>query len=367
MPNVKIQQWRTPLALSKGTILDAALRQGVPYPHSCRSGECGSCKTLLLCGDVEHGPCLEDALSDAERDQGLILACRAKPKTDVEIAWIDDLEPMPSFPVRWLKTRVVELELATHNVTKLSLWVRGKPLAFAAGQYARLSIDKLPARSFSMASQPDAPILEFHVRHVPGGLVSGYVASSLKVGDTLRFEGPFGTSYLREQHPGPIVAAAGGTGLAPVLSIVRKALACTPRRPIHVYFGVQDEADIYAESELEQLALANPQVHAHVVLSAPSGPTARRTGFVHQALEQDFSVLSGAKVYAAGPPPMVKAVTATAISRGVDPADIHSDSFVSSATTEPRPGLLQGIANLFTARTTPNRDDVASFSRPHTP
>lgn len=366
MPSVIIQQWKTPVELRKGTILDAALRQGVPYPHSCRTGECGSCKTRLFCGDVEHAPYLEEALSDAERGQGFILACRAKPKTDVEIAWVEALDPMPSFPVRRLRAKVVELELATHNVSKLRLEVQGKALAFAAGQYARLSIGKLPARSFSMANQPDEAIVEFHIRHMPGGLVSGYVASGLKVGDTVRLEAPFGVSHLREQHPGPIVAAAGGTGLAPVLSIVRNALARMPTRPIHVYFGVQDEADIYAESELEQLAFGNPQVHTHVVLSAPSKPTARRIGFVHQALEQDFSDLSAAKIYTAGPPPMVKAVTATAIARGVEPADIHSDSFATSAVAESKPGLLQSIASLLTTTLTRKRDDVQSLSRPHT-
>lgn len=344
---VRIQQWQTPIELQKGTILESALRQGVPYPHNCRAGECGGCKTHLLCGDVEHEPYFKDALSDTEREQGLILACRAKPKTNVEIAWLEALEPMLSFPVRQLKAKVVGLELATHNVSRLSLSVRGKPLAFAAGQYARLRIGKLPARSFSMANRPDEPTLEFHIRHVPGGLVSGYVASRLEVGHSVRLEGPFGISYLCDQHPGSIVAVAGGTGLAPVLSIVRTALAHMPPRPIHVYFGVRDEADIYAELELEQLALDNPQVHTHVVLSAPSQPTARRTGLVHHALERDLDKLNGAKIYTAGPPPMVQAVTGTVIARGVDPADIHSDLFTASAPAEVQPRLLQRIASLF--------------------
>lgn len=352
MPMLKIQQWSSPLDIGKGTILDTALRQGVPYPHSCRSGECGTCKTRLVSGEVEHDPYLKEALSDVERDEGFVLACRARPKTNVEVAWVGDVDPGACVPVRCLKATVVGLELAAHNVSRLRLEVRDQPLAFAAGQYVRLSVGKLPARSFSMANRPDEAILEFHIRHIPNGLVSGYVAHELRLSDTVRIEGPFGSSHLREHHDGPIVAVAGGTGLAPMLSVVRTALDHMSARPIHLYFGVQDEADIYAEQDLSELAAASTPVQTHVVLSAPRGPTTRRTGFVHQALATDLTDLAGAKVYTAGPPPMVEAVAAAVVERGAGCDDIHTDPFVASADgrADLGKGLRRGLARLFGSR-----------------
>jgi CDP-4-dehydro-6-deoxyglucose reductase/ferredoxin-NAD(P)+ reductase (naphthalene dioxygenase ferredoxin-specific) len=332
MPSIKIQQWNTPLQARKGTILDIALNQGVPYPHSCRSGECGNCKTRLLSGEVTHDSHSDQALSAAEREQGLILACRAQPQNDIEIAWQSDVDISACAPIRKLKASVIAREQPSPDVTRLRLQVAGEPLAFAAGQYARLFVGKLPARSYSMANSPDDSVLEFHVRQVPDGLVSGYIASELKVGDTVRLEAPFGTAYLREEHPGPIIAAGGGTGLAPVLSIVRRALAHMPRRPLHIYFGVRSELDIYAARELEVLA-AHDQVQMHIVLSDPAAPTSCRTGYLHQALEQDFADLSGAKVYLCGPPPMVTAMTASVQTRGVKAEDIHSDPFTPSANS----------------------------------
>jgi CDP-4-dehydro-6-deoxyglucose reductase/ferredoxin-NAD(P)+ reductase (naphthalene dioxygenase ferredoxin-specific) len=374
MANIKIEQWHAPLENCKGTILDAALRDGIPYPHSCRSGECGQCKTRLLSGKVKHYPYLKEALSDAERSEDLILACRAQPTTDVEIAWLGADELPESFPERRVVATVVGLERAAHNVTRLRLEVPDRPLGFAAGQYARLSVSNLPARSFSMANRPDEALLEFHIRHVPDGLVSGYVAGQMALGEKVQLEGPFGSACLRENHGGPIVAVAGGTGLAPVMSIVRTALSRMPARPVHLYFGVQDEADIYAERELSELAAANSQVRVHIVLSAPAKPTARRTGFVHQALEEDLADVAGYKVYSAGPPPMVTALTATALARGASRADIHADPFSAAPQpdTSSNKGLPGYIARLFGAMSSgprrpigrPNRAAAGNVSQP---
>lgn len=330
MHTIRIKQWKTPLQTRKGMILDAALSSGIPYPHSCRSGECGNCKTRLLKGEVKHEPYSKDALTDEEREQGLILACRARPKSDIEIAWDSDFDASACAPIRQLQAKVVELTRAAQDVTKVRLQVEGKALEFAAGQYARLTVGDLPARSYSMANRTDEDILEFHVRHVPDGLVSGYIANELKAGDSVGVEGPFGTAYLREDHIGPIVAVGGGTGLAPVMSIIRTALVNMPLRPMHVYFGVRSEADIYAAPELAELE-KNPMVSVHIVLSSPNGPTKYRTGYAHHALEQDFEDLSAAKVYLCGPPPMVTAVTECVVARGVQAADVHSDPFTPSA------------------------------------
>lgn len=327
MTTINIQQWDTPVHCRRGTILEAALASGVPYPHNCRSGECGNCKSRLVAGQVDHDPYDPSALSDTERSAGMVLACRARPKTDVDVAWLAAVDPAISFPVRRVKASVLALEHATHDVVRLRLAVRGRPLAFAAGQYSQLSFGSLPARPYSMANRPDEAELEFHIRRVPNGVVSGHVTSELKVGDTARLEGPFGSSHLRQDHQGPIVAAAGGTGLAPIRSIVRTALKRMGPRPVHLYLGVRDERDVYAEDEIADIAAAYANVQTHIVLSDPAESTSRRTGFVHEAVAADLPSLRGAKVYVAGPPPMVNGVTDVALASGADRDDVHSDPF----------------------------------------
>ncbi len=166
---------------------------------------------------------------------------------------------------------------------------------------------------------------------MPDGSVSGYVSDNLRIGAQINLTGPFGNSYLRDQHEGPIVAVAGGTGLAPILSIVRAALGKASNRRVHLYFGVQDEPDIYAELQLQRLALSYPNMSVDIVLSAPSQSSYRRKGYVHSALAQDFGDLAGAKIYSAGPSPMIDAVSKVGVSLGVDLDDIHSDAFTASS------------------------------------
>ena len=235
---------------------------------------------------------------------------------------------------RRLDARVVELEKVTHDVVRLRLECDGDALSFKAGQYARLTFDGQPSRPYSMATRPDEAGLEFHIRHVPNGRASGYAAERLRVGHELSVEGPFGSACLRENHTGTILAAAGGTGYAPIRSIVRTALERDPERHVVLYFGVRDECDVYGERELRQIAARHPNVEVNFVLSEPASATHRRTGFVHQVIESDRHDLSGACVYAAGPPPMVKGVTATALRRGVDADAVYADPFTPS--TDPQ-------------------------------
>lgn len=329
MARITIQQWSEPVQCSGRTILDAALVAGVPFPHSCRTGQCGNCKCRLLSGDVHQSLEGADALTPEEQAEGLILACRSVPRSDVEVAWVSDAGT--AFPIRKIKAHVVGLERATHDITRLRLAPKGAPLAFEAGQYARLRFARrVPVRPYSMANHPDDPLLEFHIRHVPGGAASGYVAEALTVGDTVTVEGPFGSSHLRSSHTGPVIAVAGGTGLAPTLSIVRTVLRQDPGRQVALYVGVRDERDVYEEILLKRLAAEYPCFRYTVVLSSPSGPTARRTGLVHEVLASDRTDMTGHKLYVCGPPPMVMATAAVAQASGLSEKDIHTDPFNAS-------------------------------------
>ncbi len=331
---VRIRQHDGPVAVEPGqTILAAALAQGVGYPHGCQSGNCGACKSRRLSGEIELAPYSEYALTAEEKADGLILACRAMPWSDAEVAWLDSDEVVVH-PIRHLACRVAALEQATHDIRVLTLEIRsGGPFSFSAGQYARVTFAGLPARDYSMANRPDAhpDTIEFHIRQLGGGTASVYAARDLKVGDTVAIEGPYGSSYLRDQHTGPIVAIAGGSGLAPIKSIVESALARGMRQDIRLYFGVRAERDLYREPAMTALAAAHPNFRFTPVLSEPGGPTARRTGWVHDAVAADLAGVDGMKAYLAGPPPMVEAASAMLVARGVRREDIHADAFYTEA------------------------------------
>src|SRR5690606_20098566 len=181
----------------------------------------------------------EHALSPAERARGLVLACRTQVWGDVRVRRLD-AEEFVMHPSRVMQCRVSALEALTHDVLRLRLEIEsGGPFTFSAGQYAKLQFAFAPdaPRDYSMANAPFEPGLEFHVRVLPGG-VSGQIRDRLRLGDAVRVSGPFGTSYLRERHAGAVLAVAGGTGLAPIRSIVRAALHAGLRDPIHLYLGV---------------------------------------------------------------------------------------------------------------------------------
>ena len=329
---VTIRQHGRPIVVESGqTILGAALAQCVPYPHGCQSGNCGTCKSRLYGGDVEMAAYSEYALNAEEKADGLILACRAVPRSDAEVGWLE-VDETVLHPRRRLLCRVTALDSVTHDTMRVRLAVQsGGPLAFSAGQYARVSFGEHPARDYSMANRPDDPVLEFHVRQMAGGASSRYVAERLRLGEAAVVEGPFGSSFLRERHTGPIIAIAGGSGLAPIKSIVETALALGKRQPIHLYFGVRDERDLYLEDHFLALAARHPNLSFIPVLSHPRAATGRRAGMVQDAVDADHDSFDGRKAYLAGPPAMVEAATALLHARGMRRQDIHADAFYTEA------------------------------------
>jgi len=319
-------------AIAGETILECLLQAGVAFPHNCQSGNCGSCKCELVEGDVLDLPYSEYALSAEERSRNLILACRTQVWGDCTVRPLDAAD-MVLHPSRVMRCRVVAIHELTHDIRGLTLEIAsGGPYGFSAGQHAHLKFGPgIPERSYSMASLPGDPLLEFHVRRVPRGQASGYVFSNLRVGAELTVSGPLGNAYLRDNHQGPILAVAGGSGMAPILSIIETALRSEPNRKIDCYFGVRDERDVYLEERLLGLTRQHPNLRLNVVLSQPSTSTARRTGTVTEAVTEDFSALAGFKAYAAGPPAMVESVQRELLKKGMATRDIHADAFYSQA------------------------------------
>lgn len=340
---VRLSDRDTPLVVAPGeTILSAGIAAGLPLPHGCKFGNCGACKCRLVSGDIHHDKHSAFALTDADRADGLILACRATPRSDLAIELLEE-EDRVSHPIRDLVCTVRSVDDLTHDIKRIRMRVaEGGPFQFSAGQFATVTFggagdggDMVAPRDYSMANRPVDPTLEFHIRHVQGGAVSAYLRERLEVGERVRVEGPFGVAWLRESHTGPIWAVAGGSGLAPMKSIVETALAKRMTQPIRLYFGVRDERDLYAEPLFRALERKFDNFSFTPVLSSPTGPTERRTGFVHEVVMADLDALGetldGAKIYTAGPPVMVEALTGAATARGLPRADVHADPFYTAA------------------------------------
>lgn len=238
---------------------------------------------------------------------------------------------MPDATVRHARPmlcRVVAIEEATAHIRIVRLEVvGGGPFRFTAGQYARVTFGEQCPREYSMANCPDDDIIEFHVRHASTSGASAYVAQRLRVGDEVRVEGPFGHAWLRQDHRGPLLAIAGGSGLAPMKSIVETAVRQHVCDDIYFYVGARDEADLYLERRFCTLAAAFPGLRLVSALSEPAASTLRRLGTVIEAVDADIKSCVGMKAYVAGPPAMVNAAVQLLLARGLNPEDLHSDLF----------------------------------------
>jgi naphthalene 1,2-dioxygenase ferredoxin reductase component len=313
------------------TVLDSLLRAGIPFPFSCQAGNCGTCKCELVSGDVFELEHSEHALSPVERARGIVLACRTQVWEDTVVRRID-AEELVMHPSRVMRCRVVEIEALTHDIRSVRLAIEaGGPFLFSAGQYAQVEFAPGLSRHYSMANTPQEPELVFHVRHMPGGRTSAYVATALTVGDRVKVSGPLGVAYLRDRHAGLVLLVAGGSGLAPIQSILCTLLGSGYDAPVRLYFGVRSERDLYHERLLQSLAHRHPNFGYDIVLSEQKGASGRRYGMVHEAVAADLCAPAQLMAYLAGPPVMVETTSEMLVSRGVPARQIHADAFYDQA------------------------------------
>ncbi|HUO44051.1 MAG TPA: CDP-6-deoxy-delta-3,4-glucoseen reductase [Burkholderiales bacterium] len=291
------------------TILDAALREGVVIAYGCRNGACGTCKGKVIAGAVDYGAYQENALTDAEKRLGMALFCQARPRTDLVIE-CHEVDATKGIQIRKLPCRVQKMERPAADVMVLYLKLPiDERLQFLAGQYVDILLKDGTRRSFSLANSPhDDEFLQLHLRNY-GGAFSEQVFTRMKERDILRFEGPFGTFFLREDSDKPIVLLASGTGFAPIKSIVEYAYHAGDRRRMMLYWGARSRADLYMHDLPERWAHEHDNFQYVPVLSDPQigDHWNGRTGLVHHAVMQDIPDLSNYQVYACGAPPMVEA------------------------------------------------------------
>ena len=330
------------------TLLDAGLRAGFPMPFDCRNGGCGVCKATILHGHVRLNPYQESVLTESERNGGKTLLCCAEPLGDIEIEYVPQLDAK-RLPVQLHIARVTRMDLLSADVMQVCLTMAdGSPMKFFAGQYINIVLDNGEKRSFSFATAPHATDeIELQVRLVPGGRFTTEVFERMKVGDSLKFEGPMGTFSLREDSDKPIIFVAGSTGFAPVKSMVESAFHHGTNRQMILYWGVRRRCDLYLGSLAEQWALEHSNFKFVPVLSAPEPDDdwSGRTGLVHEAILADFPDLSNHQVYACGSVQMVQAAQPAFVKHGISTDDCFSDAF-HLAPQRPLAGLQADMVKL---------------------
>ncbi len=315
------------------TILAAALQQGISLPYGCRNGQCGACKAQVQSGDYHYPNYLDNALPEGISQQEHTLAnallCQATAKSDLVIK-ARTIETTTQIKPEQFPCRVVHFEKLNNSVIQLKLELpKTKRLQFLAGQYIDILLREGKRRSFSLANPPhEDQLLELHIQYYKDGLFSEYAAHDLKQKTVLRIEGPFG-QFTLQQSERPILMIAGGTGFAPIKSLVEQALKNNDQRNITIYWGAKTEADLYLDTLVTKWTKEHEQIHYRPVLSELEtlNHWEGRTGFVHEAVLADYANLSDYDVYACGPPPMVNAIIQSLPKQGLNKDRLFSDAF----------------------------------------
>ncbi|HKO88195.1 MAG TPA: CDP-6-deoxy-delta-3,4-glucoseen reductase [Burkholderiales bacterium] len=317
------------------TVLHAAIEAGFRIPYGCRAGSCGSCKGKLLAGEIDYGVYQQSALSQDEREAGYCLFCVAKPRSDLSIE-SREISAAKDIVVKKMPCRVQRLERLTDDVMLVELKLpANEKMNFLAGQYIEFILKDGSRRSFSMANASyENEAVQLHIRQVAGGSFTEHVFGAMKERDILRFEGPLGNFFLREEEDKPIVFVASGTGFAPIKSIIESALAKGVETPMTLYWGGRRPKDLYLSSLPERWAREYANFSFVPVISEAQAEDAwqGRTGFVHQAVMADLPDLSGYQVYACGVPVMVEAARRDFTHQcGLPLEAFHADAFTTAA------------------------------------
>lgn len=311
-------------------VLEAALASGLNLPHSCKSGHCGSCRARLKSGEIRYpGDRRPLGLTEQEAQAGYVLLCQARPASDLTveariIARVSEVE------IKTLPCRVARLASLAPDVMQVFLRLPAvESLPFLPGQYLDFLVEDGRRRSFSIASPPhDSELIELHVRRVAGGGFTERLFGHVNTGALLRIEGPMGQFVYREGTT-PLIMVAGGTGFAPLKSMLRHILERGPARDIHLYWGARQPQDLYEEARVLEWLQRHPRLKFTAVLSEAGavGAPHRRLGWVHEAVLQDYPRLDEFDVYTAGPPALIEAIRASFPRQGLSEDRLHFDSF----------------------------------------
>ncbi|OYT93473.1 MAG: CDP-6-deoxy-delta-3,4-glucoseen reductase [Burkholderiales bacterium PBB3] len=317
------------------TVLAAGINQGIGLPYGCKDGACGSCKCKMLSGAVVHGNHQSKALSPEEEASGYVLTCCAMPQSDLVLESRQVTEA-GSLPIKKMPTRVSSMRKASDDVMVIQLQLPANDMfAYRAGQYVEFILRDGARRSYSMANAPHlGPGVELHIRHMPGGKFTDHVFGAMKEKEILRIEGPFGSFFLREDSDKPIILLASGTGFAPVKALIEHMQHQGIARKVVLYWGARKPSDLYMQDWVQNQLATIPTLSFVPVVSDASESDAwsGRTGFVHQAVMQDFPDMRAYQVYACGAPIVVESARADFVALcGLDSDEFFADAFTSEA------------------------------------
>ena len=319
-------------------IVTAALRQGYILLTECREGVCSTCKCLLVDGDYDALlPHSIHALSPSEEEDGWVLACRLQPRSDLVLDYDYPVDRVERFAEGRRQGQIVAIDRLCDTVVRVVVRTLAAqdPVVFEPGQYARLTLPGIGvSRDYSMANRPTGEReLEFLIRVLPDGAFSGYVAGQGRVGEIAEVEGPFGRFCLR---PGaaPPVFVAGGTGLAPILSMLRSLAATNPDDPAVLFFGNTATGDVFFERELAELGKDFPGLRVHHCVVQPDAGWDGEVGLVTDVLAARLDDPASHAYYLCGPPPMIAATRTLLSDKGVPADQIFEENFLPSGNQE---------------------------------
>lgn len=336
--NARIQPFDVEITVEPShTLLEAALAQGIAFPHNCTVGTCGSCKCRLVSGEVGALTDFGYILSREELQAGFILACQARLKSPVEVE-VESPAANAIAPEEF-KGRITGTIDLTHDIKAVTVAL-DRPMGYIAGQYANLTADGLPGRSYSFAAPPDRNgrrELTFYIRKVPGGAFTERLFAGALAGASVGIDGPHGNFYLRPGD-GPIVCIAGGSGLAPLLSLLQDARKNRVRRRCVMLFGARTQADLYGLEQIEEIARDWLPAFRFVPVLSHEPEDSNWTGLrglvtSHLAATLPQAAPSEIQGYMCGPPPMIDAAVTALTGLGVPLASIHYDKFTDASFT----------------------------------
>ena len=313
------------------TVADAAYRARINIPFDCRDGACGTCKAFCEAGDYEDGEYIEDALSDAEAAEGYCLPCQMTPLTDL-VLQVATTSEQAKTGASTVTGTITDITRHSESTVGFSVELEDRSqLAYLPGQYMNITVPGTDqTRSYSFSSGPSEDTVSFLVKLTRGGLMTGYLEERAKVGDKLAMTGPMGSFFLREPLA-PILLLAGGTGLAPVLSILEKLTEDELLDvPVRLIYGATFDMDLVKLDVLDSFRDRLPDFDYFTVVSDPESDHERK-GYVTQHMTDEHLHDGEADVYLCGPPPMVEAVRVFLSERPNPPANFYYEKFSSAA------------------------------------
>jgi propane monooxygenase reductase component len=322
------------------TVLEAAFRHGVMLMHGCKEGQCSACKSFLIEGDLEMDRWSTFALNEFEEGEGYVLLCRSHVYSDTEVELLSFREEMlnTGIPLQLVYAEVAEIEALTHDIKRLVLKLIDPPeMNFLPGQYAELYIPGTEThRAYSMANTPESDDrAEFIIKVYPGGRFSGLLDGGLEVGEKMKMKVPFGVFTLRQKSECDIVMVGGGSGMAPIWSILTHMAEKGVERKATYYYGARTKKDLFFLDEMKEMEAKLPGFKFVPALSEPEDDEwDGETGLITEVVERLEGDLSGTEAYLAGPPPMIDAAIPVLERKGVDEEDIFFDKFTITAEME---------------------------------